>query len=145
MSLVGFVAFLGSVLLVVTGRAHVSVLGIGVVGLGVILLGRLYAVRDKQRGWVEVSTRCEDREVQKRMSYAGKRPKPTWEYRLRCTLRYNDQDFMVTPELPRVFGFSSEASVHEYLETRIGPDGACKLWINPENPLQTMFHRKQII
>lgn len=114
-------------------------------GLAIILLGRFYAAFKRHADWQRVTARCVDREIQKRTGYRGGDRGTSWEYRLLCTFEFNGRAWQVTPEPSHMVAFNSQAKIERYLEERIQPDGTCKLWVDPSNPLHTMFHTRRNI
>ena len=36
---------------------------------------------------------------------------------------------------------TAERKLEQYLEERLEPDGSCRLWIDPVNPLHAIFHK----
>ncbi len=141
----GAVLFLVSCFLVLTQRAHVSVLGVGVLGLMVAVLGRLYAARYRQAAWIKVAARCDDIEIRKaRLPHQGAKLRYVWVFRLLCRFNHEGQEFTVTPMSSRA-GFESEDAANTYLHERIAEDGSCTLWINPDNPFESVFDKKMVI
>jgi hypothetical protein len=142
----GAALFLGSVVyLFIFKHVQGQVLAIGLAGLVMIFLGRIYASFNKQAGWICLTARCIDREIQQRQ-YPGKgNIKIVWEYRLLCVFHHNGTEYKVTPEASHIAGFRSQELVQKYLCERIRPDETCKLWVDPRNPLHAVFDKKQWI
>jgi hypothetical protein len=142
----GAALFLGSVVyLLLFKHVQGSVLAIGLAGLVMIFLGRIYASLNKQAAWIQLTARCIDREIQER-HYPGKgNIKIVWEYRLLCVFNHNGTEYRATPEASHIAGFQSQDLVEKYLNERIQPDGSCKLWVDPRNPLHAVFDKKQWI
>jgi hypothetical protein len=142
----GAALFIGSVAyLLIFKQAQGPLLAIGVAGLVMIFLGRIYAAFNKQAGWIQLTARCIDREIQER-HYPGKENiKIVWEYRLLCVLNHNGTEYRVTPEVSHIAGFQSQDLAQKYLTERIRTDGTCNLWVDPQNPLHTVFDKKQWI
>lgn len=138
--------FLGSVVYLLLFK-HVQglVLAIGLAGLFMIFLGRLYAAFNKQGEWIQLPARCIDREIQERHYPSRGNVKIVWEYRLLCVFNHNATEYKVTPEASHIAGFQSYDLAQKYLNERIRPDGTCKLWIDPRNPLHAVFDKKQWI
>ena len=111
-------------------------------GLIIALIGILYSALKKQAGWTRIDATCLGREIRE---VAGDPDdiKPVWAYRLVCRFIYNEKTYTVTPEYSHAINFRSAQHVEQYLNERIQPDGRCHLWINPHNPLQTIFHKKR--
>jgi hypothetical protein len=110
-----------------------------------IFLGRIYAAFNKQGGWVQLTARCIDREIQER-HYPGKgNVKIVWECRLLCEFNHDGTEYRVTPEISHIAGFQSQDTAQKYLTERIRPDGTSSLWIDPRNPLHAVFDKKQWI
>jgi hypothetical protein len=115
---------------------------IAVAGLAITMLGIISAAFQKQAGWKCIDAQCIDREIVECERDPGEMTS-TWAYRLVCVFTYEGKEYKVTPESSDLTGFSSERQVQKYLDERIQPDGHCQLWINPQNPLQTIFHKKR--
>jgi hypothetical protein len=142
----GALLFAGSIVyLLISKHVQGQALAIGLAGLVMIFLGRIYASFNKQGGWICLTARCMDREIQQRQ-YPGKgNIKIVWEYRLLCVFNHNGTEYKVTPEASHIAGFRSQELVQKYLCERIRPDGACKLWVDPKNHLHAVFDKKQWI
>jgi len=139
----GAAMFMGAALWLCFRQAQWHVLVIGLAGLLMIFLGRLYAAFKKQANWLCLASRCIDQEIKERHFPHKGNVKTVWEYRLLCTFSYNGSEFKVTPEASHVAGFQSQDLLGKYLNERIQPDGTCKLWVDPENPLHAVFDKKQ--
>lgn len=106
------------------------------------LLGVALSALQLQSGWKRVEARCIDREIRE----YGKEPgemTSSWGYRLICGYDLDGTEYRVTPEPSNLAAFRSREHVETYLSGRIDPNGRCQLWINPRNPLQTVFHKKR--
>ena len=109
-------------------------------GLAITMLGIISAAFQKQAGWKCIDAQCIDREIGECEKDPGVMTS-TWVYRLVCVFNYEGKEYKVTPEPSHLTSFSSERQVQKYLDERIQPGGRCQLWINPKNPLQTIFHK----
>jgi len=142
----GAALFIGSVVyLLIFKHVQGAVLAIGLAGLIMIFLGRLYASFNKQAGWTCLTARCIDREIQESHYPSKGNIKIIWEYRLLCVFNHNGTEYRVTPEASHIAGFQSQDIAQKYLNERIRPDGTCKLWVDPRNPLHAVFDKKQWI
>jgi hypothetical protein len=119
-----------------------QVIVVAFTGLVIAMFGMVLSALQKQAGWVRIDAQCIDREVGECLGDPEGRY-PTWGYRLVCVFSYDANEYTVTPEPSHLIGFNSERQVEKYLSERINPDGYCQLWINPKNPLQTVFHKKR--
>ena len=133
------------------GNQTVSIpVGIGIViaGLLMLLASRFAAGYIMYRGFIPVQATCIDREVRefedphsksslKRITY--------WYPRILCEYYYEGQTYRVTPVIAKTTASGNEESAKNFLDVRIGPDKRCTLWINPKNPLQTVFHKKPLM
>lgn len=126
-------------------NAQWPVLMIALVGLVMIFLGRIYASFNKQAGWIRLTARCIDREIQERHYPHRGNVKIVWEYRLLCEFTHNGSEYRVTPEASHIAGFQSQNLLQKYLSDRIQPDYTCELWVDPRNPLHAIFDKKQWI
>ena len=148
-ALIGVLIFIGSIFLfgyaqrpdsfirMSVGRLLIAAIG----GLAIAMLGSVYSAVHMRADWERVEAQCIDREIAEIPDPEG--GSPSWAYRLLCTFRYKGEAYTVTPEASHLVGFSSEHGVQKYLEDRIRPDGRCQLWIDPQNPLHTIFHKKR--
>jgi hypothetical protein len=113
-----------------------------IAGLAIIMLGVIISAFQNQFGWIRINAFCIDREIREYSREPGDLTS-TWGYRLLCVFNYEGQEYKVTPEASHLTGFNSERQVQKYLNERIGHDGYCQLWIDPDNPLHTIFHKKK--
>ena len=134
--------FLYSIFRVVSHKAPPSFILVGVAGLVLAMLGRFYAAWRQQHGYVEVEAVCEDIEVQK-FSGGGRRHQAnSWQVRLLCLFTLDNKSYRVTPTVPILSGFLSEAAALEYLRGRMDNQGRCRLHVDPSNPLHAVFDKK---
>jgi hypothetical protein len=115
---------------------------IAVAGLTITMLGIIMSAFQRQAGWKRVDAQCIDREIGECMGDPDDMTS-TWAYRPVCVFTYEGREYKVTPEPSPLTSFNSEQQVQKYSRERIQPDGHCRLWINPQNPLQTIFHKKR--
>ncbi|MDI1302965.1 MAG: hypothetical protein PSX71_13755 [bacterium] len=141
----GAAVFVGAVWFMASGHAQWPVLVAALTGLLTIFLGRIYAAFNKQAGWIRVTARCIDRDLQERDYPARGNVKVVWECRLLCEFSHDGREYRVTPEASRLAGCPSRQALAQYLQEKIQPDGLCTLWIDPENPLHAVFEKKQWI
>jgi len=121
---------------------------IALVGLIIAMLSRILATRLKQKGWIKIRAVCLDREIQKGLANVGQGRKNVavvFGFRLLCSFEYLGNKYIVTPEYSEMTNFNSADDTNQYLSERIGSDGNCILWIDPRNPLHTVFHKKKAI
>lgn len=119
-----------------------QVLIIAVSGLAIIMLGIILSACQIQYGWKQVVARCIDREISEYAREPGDLTS-SWGYRLVCVFHFEGEEYKVTPEPSHVVTFNSKRQVQRYLHEKITDDGSCRLWINPENPLLTIFHKRR--
>ena len=141
----GAALFFGSVYMLCSRHAQWPALATGVAGLAMIFLGRIYASYNKQAGWMRITARCIDREIQECRYPSKGNIKSVWEYRLLCVFTHDGREYRVTPEASHIMGFPSQDLAQKYLNERIRPDGACRLLVDPGNPLHAVFDKKQWI
>jgi hypothetical protein len=67
----------------------------------------------------------------------------SWAYRLVCEFRYEGKTYRVTPDFSHLASFCSKGKVERYLDERIDLYGNCLLWVDPKNPLHTIFENKK--
>jgi hypothetical protein len=117
-------------------------IAVAVAGLAITLLGIISSAYQKQAGWIHVEAQCIDHEIKKYAKEPGDIT-ATWGYRLVCVFRYEGNEYKVTPELSHLVSFNSEKQVKKYLSERIDANGYCQLWLDPKNPLHTIFQKKR--
>jgi hypothetical protein len=142
----GFVCFFGGAILFSPSGFPVWI-GIAVMILGLVLLitSRFSAGRHQYDDFVSVEAICLDREVQEfeDPDSVGSLIKNTfWEPRILCEYRYKGKRYRVTPIVVITVAFHTDEGVTKFLDERINGEGKCRLWINPMNPLHTVFHLK---
>ena len=142
----GCAAFFGGVPLL--SRSIVSTpsgIGIMIGGILLLLLSRFTTGYTLYRKYIRVDATCIDREIREYEDpeSSGSLIKNTfWTPRLLCQYNHNGQTFTVTPIIVKMIAFGSEEAVNNFLADRIDDDRHCTLWINPDAPLQTFFHKK---
>lgn len=142
----GFTCFLGPIFTL--GRFNVPVWGvisIMMTGLALLLASRFCYGRNLYGKFKAVEANCIDRDVREFEEFDpdGGFPKAKiWAVRILCQFYYNGCRYTVTPIIVKLTDFSTEEEANRFLEARIDNDGMCMLWINPENPLHTLFHEK---
>lgn len=120
----------------------IQIIAIALSGLCITLLGTILSAFQIQSGWKRIDAKCIDRDIREYEKDPGDIT-TSWGYRLICTFNFDGNDYKVTPELPNLQGFNSKQKVEKYLNEKISQTGFCQLWINPRNPLQTVFHKKR--
>ncbi len=132
LALVGAVIFLGGIALHFV-RRDIRFIWVAVSGVVVMFVGGLLAARERRSGWIMLNAVCVDREIRPALMRYGKGI--TWPFRTLCRFKYAGNDYTVTP----MFGtsFASEEATANFLNRTIGPDGTCRLRVNPRNPLET--------
>ena len=149
--LIGAVIFVGIIGFFIFGQRLISditisvntMIAIALTGLGITFFSILFSSFKKQFYWKPLEAVCVDREIRQGVHYSGKRKSIVWVYRLVCIFNFQGNDYTVTPESSHLVNFNSEQKAQMYLNKRIQPDGRCRLWINPENPLQTIFYKRR--
>jgi hypothetical protein len=111
-------------------------------GLVVIMTGVILSAYQIQFGWKRINAQCIDREISEYLKEPGDITS-SWGYRMICIFTLEGMEYKVTPEPSHLVNFKSKQKVKKYLNERIDENGNCQLWINPKNPLQTVFHRKR--
>jgi hypothetical protein len=87
-----------------------------------------------KRHWTEKKGRCLDSEI--RHLYPGR--DYSWDARVLCEYENNGVAILCTPFLSYI-GFVNEASARESISKRIDSAGACRLLVNPKNPLEVLL------
>jgi hypothetical protein len=145
--LIGIVIFLGTIFGIpwsffgVTLSAK-QIIALMVSGLVIIMIGFILSAFQIQLGWKRINAQCIDREISEYLKEPGDITS-LWGYRMICIFRFEGMEYKVTPEPSHLVNFNSKQQVEKYLNERIDQNGNCQLWINPKNPLQTVFHKKR--
>lgn len=142
----GLVGIVGIILLASFQIAFIPTgLAVSTFGLSLLMLSRFVVGYFSYKNYVRVDGNCMDHEVReidspdRIISFIYH---PTWAPRLLCEYVYQGKNYRVTPVICHNTNLYSEISANDFLKKRIGPDNNCTLWINPKNPLQTIFHKK---
>jgi len=126
-------------------------LGISMIVFGIltITVGSLLAVWYRQRNWVRIMADCLDRDFQFHTEYTRNNGRlqahEKWTPRILCSFTYKKKEYQVTPDFPILFNFRSRESAQRYINAGVNSKNKCVLWVNPENPLQTLFLKKKLI
>jgi hypothetical protein len=146
--LAGFAGFFGGIPLLSNNTVSTPVgIGIMIGGLLLLFLSRFTTGYNLYRKYIRVDAICIDREVQEfeDIESCGSLTKNTfWAPRILCEYKYKGQIFTVTPIIVKMVAFNTEDGVNKFLDDRIDVNQKCTLWINPDLPLQTFFHKKPI-
>ena len=119
-----------------------QIIVIVVSGLAISMFGIISSAFQLQAGWKRIDARCIDQEVGEYWKEPGVITS-SWGYRLVCLFSFEGKQYTVTPEPSNLASFSSKKQVDSYLNETINQNGSCKLWINPKNPLQTVFNKRR--
>ncbi|SLM28495.1 conserved hypothetical protein [Desulfamplus magnetovallimortis] len=142
----GFFCFFGGPFTFSYQRFPVWVgISIMVTGLALLMSSRFIAGRDLYGKFVAVEGKCIDREVQEfeDIDTDGNLIRNTfWASRILCEFEYQGVAYQVTPIIVKMVACSREEEANQFLDERIGDGGRCILWINPDNPLHCVFHKK---
>jgi hypothetical protein len=111
------------------GALLIAIAGLGIAASSIKL--RDYLLK---RHWIEKKARCLDTEV--RHLYPGR--DYSWDARVLCEYERNGEAVLCTPFLSYI-GFVTESSARECIAARIDRDGACRLLVNPKNPLEVQL------
>ncbi len=138
----GLLGFFGGIGLAVESAVPVwTAIAIAVGGLATLLASRFVAGRDQYGKFVRVDAVCVDREMREIDD-----PDPDsgafWHARILCEFDYQGRTWRVTPVIPVFVANRKRRGLENFLDKRIGRDGSCVLWINPDNPLETVLHKK---
>lgn len=144
--LLGLACFFGGpVLLCQPGFLAWAGIPIMVFGLILVGLSRYAAGRFLYGRFVPVKAVCLDREVQEFIdpdSIGSLTENTFWLPRILCEFEFRNQSYRVTPIIVKTVAFKTEEGVHRFLNKRLDSDGQCTLWVDPENPLHAIFHKK---
>ena len=146
MVLLGLAGFFGGIILLSQAKLNVyQGIGVSAAGLLTLLLSRFVAGYQRYRHFLPVTATCIDREVREFEdpdSYNSLNKITYWFPRVLCEYAHDGRTYRVTPVIAVVSAFRTEQAATRFLDERIDENRRCKLWINPENPLQTAFHQK---
>jgi hypothetical protein len=144
--ILGFACFFaGPALLSEAGFPIWAGISIMVFGLALLMFSRFSAGRFLYGRFVPVKAVCLDREVREFIDpdTVGDLIENTfWKPRILCEFEFRDKCYQVTPIIVKTLAFNTEEGVHRFLNKRLDSDGKCTLWIDPENPLHAVFHKK---
>lgn len=116
-----------------------------IAGLALLLASRFCYGQNLYGKFQAVEAACIDKDVQEFEEFdpdGGFPNAKIWAARILCQFNYNGCRYTVTPIIVKLTAFSTEEEVNRFLEARIDSDGICTLWVNPDNPLHTVFHEK---
>ena len=146
--LVCFAGFFGGIPLISENIVFVPVgSGIMIGGILCLTLSRYTTGYCLYRHYVRVDAKCIDREVKEFIDpeSAGSLIKNTfWAAIIKCEYSYQGKKYTVTPIIVKIVAFNTEQGINQFLDNRIAGNQNCTLWINPEAPLQTFFHKKPL-
>jgi hypothetical protein len=144
--ILGFICFFGGPVLLSKPNFSIwSGISIMVFGLVLLISSRYTAGLYLYGRFVPVEAVCIDREVREFIDpdSIGSLIKNTfWKPRILCKFQFQGCSYQVTPIIVKIFAFNTKEEVHCFLDKRIDENGKCTLWINPKNPLHTVFHRR---
>jgi len=105
----------------------VSFLALLLVGFSIYTAGR-----SKRRSWLLVSATCLEHETKRVLSTTG--GGYVWAIRLLCEYEVNNEQHRVTPD--HWTTFHTESRAQDFISSQLQYNARCKLYVNPENPLQ---------
>ena len=133
--------FLGSIWAVVTGRMPLWFLSVGIAGLGIGIASNYLAAFLKTRGWIEIRAKVVDREIRRVQELDEDGPgRYFWVFRFVCEFNHRALKYRVTPDIP--FAYRNEEKLRNKLAELVDAKDECRLWVNPDNPLETVLERK---
>lgn len=123
--------------------------GIALSSLLCMLLSRIALAYTLYKNWVKIDARCTDIDIEvfEELVQSTNRPNhrvKRWYFRVICEFYYNGQTYKVTPNIAKISGFISEKQILKYIKKVIQIDKHCELWIDPENPLHAILHKKPL-
>lgn len=124
-----------------------GVIALMVFGLVLLMLSRYAAGHFLYSRFVSVEALCVDKEIREFIcpDSAGSLTESTfWVPRILCNFEFRNQSFRVTPIIVKTVAFSSKKGADHFLEKRMDANGKCRLWIDPDNPLHAVFHKKPV-
>ena len=150
LSIGGLVGFLTGFCLLAFRRHGNIELGLTLTSAGMLsmilsIILNAQKLKAQGRSWEVVPARCIDCEL-RRVSFERRRaPGYSWRWmcRVECEFNFAGQTYRVTPKVnwsevaQSESSFPSEEKAQSFLEKRIGPNGECRLRVNPSNPVQT--------
>jgi hypothetical protein len=141
----GFVCFFGPILLLGRGFSAWMVISLMVFGLVLLFASRFSFGRNLFYAFEAVEAACIDREileVEDPDSIGSFNNNTFWVPRILCEFDYQGRRYRVTPIIVKIVAFNSEEGAKNFLDDKIDSKGKCTLWVNPKNPLHTVFHKK---
>lgn len=144
----GLFCFLGSpVLLSQQIFSTGIIISIMIFGLVLLMSSRFAAGYFRYGHFVPVEAVCMDREIREYKdpdSMEAFNNITFWQPRILCAFEFQNKTYKVTPIIVKINAFRKEETAKKFLDKRIDENGKCTLWINPKNPLHTVFHKKPI-
>jgi len=135
------VMFLGSIWAVVTGRMPIWFLLVGIAGLGIGIASNYLAAYLKTRRWIKLRAKVVDREIRRVQEMDADGPgRYFWVFRFVCEFNHRALKYRVTPLIP--YAYQKEGKLRNKLAELVDANDECRLWVNPENPLETVLERK---
>lgn len=137
LALVGVAGFLGGLALfgwyVASQGPAWGMIGLPVAvgSLALVFFSVWWQARTRRRNWVQADARCVDREFRQVRVQHGL----NWEARLVCEFQANGKNYRATPAV-HYCSFRTEDALQQYIDERVTPNGQCRLFINPANPLE---------
>ncbi|MFH1984640.1 MAG: hypothetical protein ABIL58_22595 [Pseudomonadota bacterium] len=120
-------------------------IAIMVIGLVLLLSSRYTSGHSLYARFVAVKAVCVDRETRDFVdpdSVKSLIKSTFWKPRILCNFEFESRSYQVTPIIFKMVAFNTKEGVDRYLDQRIDKNGNCTLWIDPENPLHAVFHKK---
>lgn len=132
-AVLGALFFVGGIF---AGLKATPLFTISIVGLVLALVSILFRGQMVRRNRKHVLARCTDREWKRVLGAPGQRggAREAWTFLLLCEFELDGTRYTVTPGYWSTF--VSEGHLRRFLDKVISPDGKCRLWVNPKNPLQ---------
>jgi hypothetical protein len=144
----GLLCFLGGpVLLSKLSFPVWGVIAVMLLGLALLFCSRYAAGFFLYGHFVPVEAVCIDREFQEFVhpdSMDSLTENTFWQPRILCAFQFEDKTYKVTPIIVKTVAFKSKEGVQRFLDKRINEKGKCILWIDPNYPRHTVFHKKPI-
>ncbi|PWU10179.1 MAG: hypothetical protein C5B50_25960 [Verrucomicrobia bacterium] len=151
LELLGVLICVAAFIWMVRGTGGLKALVIFLAGFVLGIIGHYLAARRIRKGWLLTDARC-IKHLVRRASTSGAGAGSgaggdAYSCIAICEYEHSGVKYRVTPLITAMgtVSFPSAEAAELHLKKRISPDGTCKLQFNPENPLQAVLYRSDLL
>jgi hypothetical protein len=116
-----------------------------IIGLILLIVSRYTTGYFIYNSFISAEADCVDREIREFIdtdSIGSLIRQTFWEPRILCEFEFRGSAYWVTPIILKLFAFKTKEEATLFLDKRIDENGKCTLWIDPNYPLHSVFHKK---